>query len=111
MLAALIQVNQTSLRGHLPHRVSLLRSAPRASLARRQFLKVHDGGRIVPSRRDHRRRRLTVGRRQIVGLGIGPSQAEPFRCAFLKGAWSSAAFGRRVEPATPAGIHWVSARP
>jgi len=37
------------------------------------------------ARRDNRRSVTTEGRREIVGLGVGPSKAEPFWSTFLKG--------------------------
>jgi putative transposase len=55
------------------------------SLARRHYLKVRDGGRIVSVAAIIAVAVTTDGRREIIGLGIGPSEAEPFWSAFLKG--------------------------
>ena len=49
------------------------------------YLKVRDGGRIVSVAAIIAVAVTTEGRREIVGLGIGPSEAEPFWSAFLKG--------------------------
>jgi len=49
------------------------------------YLKVRDGGRIVSVATIIAVALTTEGRREIVGLGIGPSEAEPFWSAFLKG--------------------------
>ena len=49
------------------------------------YLKVRDGGRIVSVAAIIAGAVNTEGRREIVGLGIGPSEAEPFWSAFLKG--------------------------
>ena len=49
------------------------------------YLKVRDGGRIVSVAAIIAVAVTTDGRREIVGLGIGPSEAEPFWSAFLKG--------------------------
>ena len=49
------------------------------------YLKVRDGGRIVSAAAIIAMAVTTDGRREIVGLGIGPSEAEPFWSAFLKG--------------------------
>ena len=48
------------------------------------YLKVRDGGRIVSGAAIIAVAVNTEGRREIVGLGIGPSEAEPFWSAFLK---------------------------
>src|SRR5439155_10824305 len=48
------------------------------------YLKVRDGGRIVSVAAIIAVAVSTDGRREIVGLGIGPSEAEPFWSAFLK---------------------------
>ena len=48
-------------------------------------LKVRDGGRIVSVAAIIAVAVTTDGRREIVGLGIGPSEAEPFWSGFLKG--------------------------
>ena len=44
-----------------------------------------DGGRIVSVAAIIAVAVTTEGRREIAGLGIGPSEAEPFWSAFLKG--------------------------
>src|SRR5579863_4457579 len=49
------------------------------------YLKVREGGRIVSVAAIIAVAVDTEGRREIVGLGIGPSEAEPFWSAFLKG--------------------------
>ena len=49
------------------------------------YLKVRDGGRIVSVAAIIAVAVNTEGRREIVGLRIGPSEAEPFWSAFLKG--------------------------
>jgi putative transposase len=49
------------------------------------YLKVRDGGRIVSVAAIIAVAVTTEGRREIVGFGIGPSEAEPFWSAFLKG--------------------------
>jgi transposase-like protein len=49
------------------------------------YLKVRDGGRIVSVVAIIAVAVTTEGRREIVGLGLGPSEAEPFWSAFLKG--------------------------
>ena len=49
------------------------------------YLKVRDGGRIVSVAAIIAVAVTTEGRRAIVGLGLGPSEAEPFWSAFLKG--------------------------
>jgi transposase-like protein len=49
------------------------------------YLKVRDGGRIVSVAAIIAVAVNTDGRREIVGLGIGPSEAEPFWASFLKG--------------------------
>jgi transposase-like protein len=48
------------------------------------YLKVRDGGRIVSVAAIIAMAVNLDGRREIVGLGIGPSEAEPFWSAFLK---------------------------
>src|SRR6476660_7665973 len=55
------------------------------SVARRHLPKVRDGGRIVSVAAIIAMAVDTDGRREIVGLGIGPSEAEPFWSGFLKG--------------------------
>jgi putative transposase len=49
------------------------------------YLKVRDGGRIVPVAAIIAVAVSTEGKREIVGLGLGPSEAETFWSAFLKG--------------------------
>jgi transposase-like protein len=49
------------------------------------YLKVREGGRIVSVAAIIAVAVNTEGRREIVGLGLGPSEAEPFWSAFLKG--------------------------
>src|ERR1700738_2405197 len=49
------------------------------------YLKVRDGGRIVSVAAIIAVAVTTEGRREIIGLGIGPSEAEPFWSTFLKG--------------------------
>jgi putative transposase len=48
------------------------------------YLKVRDGGRIVSVAAIIAMAVDTDGRREIVGLGLGPSEAEPFWSGFLK---------------------------
>src|SRR3954454_4158072 len=49
------------------------------------YLKVREGGRIVSVAAIVAVAVSTDGRREIVGLGIGPSEAEPFWSSFIKG--------------------------
>jgi transposase-like protein len=49
------------------------------------YLKVREGGRIVSVAAIIAVAVDTEGRREIVGLGIGPSEAEPFWSGFIKG--------------------------
>src|SRR3954462_13674136 len=49
------------------------------------YLKGRDGGRIVSVGAIIAVAVSTEGRREIVGLGIGPSEAEPFWSGFIKG--------------------------
>ena len=49
------------------------------------YLKVREGGRIISVAAIIAVAVTTDGRREIVGLGIGPSEAEPFWSGFLKG--------------------------
>ena len=49
------------------------------------YLKVRDGGRIISVAAIIAVAVTTEGRREIVGLGIGPSEAEPFWSSFIKG--------------------------
>ena len=53
------------------------------------YLKVRDGGRIVSVAAIIAMAVSSDGRREIVGLGIGPSEAEPFWSGFLKGLLSA----------------------
>ncbi len=48
------------------------------------YLKVREGGRIVSVAAIIAVAANTDGRREIVGLGIGPSEAETFWSTFLK---------------------------
>src|SRR3984957_7997185 len=48
------------------------------------YLKVREGGRIVSVAATVAVAANTEGRREIVGLGIGPSEAETFWADFLK---------------------------
>ena len=48
------------------------------------YLKVREGGRIVPVAAIIAMAANTDGRREIIGLGIGPSEAETFWAGFLK---------------------------
>ena len=49
------------------------------------YLKVRDGGRIVSAAAIIAVAVSTEGRREIIGLGIGPSEAEPFWLGSAKG--------------------------
>src|SRR5215831_7859967 len=49
------------------------------------YLKQREGGRIVAVAAIIAVAVTTEGRREIVGLGLGPSEAEPFWSTFLKG--------------------------
>src|SRR6476469_3848436 len=49
------------------------------------YLKVREGGRIVSVAAIIAVAVSSDGRREIIGLGIGPSEAEPFWSGFLKG--------------------------
>ena len=49
------------------------------------YLKVREGGRIVPVAAIIAVAVSAEGKREIVGLGLGPSEAETFWSAFLKG--------------------------
>src|SRR3954465_2270789 len=49
------------------------------------YLKVREGGRIVSVAAIIAVAVTTEGKREIVGLGIGPSEAEPFWSSFIKG--------------------------
>src|SRR3982750_3940759 len=49
------------------------------------YLKVREGGRIVSEAAIIAVAVSTEGRREILGLGLGPSEAEPFWSGFLKG--------------------------
>jgi putative transposase len=48
------------------------------------YLKVREGGRIVSVAAIIAVAVTTEGKREIIGLHIGPSEAEPFWSAFLK---------------------------
>ena len=48
------------------------------------YLKVRQGGRIVPVAAIIAVAANTKGRREIIGLGIGPSEAETFWTEFLR---------------------------
>jgi putative transposase len=60
------------------------------------YLKVRNGGRIVSVAAIISVAVTTDGRREIVGLGIGPSEAEPFWSAFLKGLVKSGLKGVKL---------------
>ena len=49
------------------------------------YRKVRDGGRIISVAAIIAVAVTTAGRREIIGLGIGPSEVEPFWSSFLKG--------------------------
>src|SRR5436305_354236 len=49
------------------------------------YLKVREGGRIVSVAAIIAVAVSTEGRREIIGLGIGPSEAEPFWSGFIRG--------------------------
>ena len=49
------------------------------------YLKVREGGRIVPVAAIIAVAASSDGRREIIGLGLGPSEAETFWTTFLKG--------------------------
>ena len=49
------------------------------------YLKVREGGRIVPVAAIIAVAVSSDGRREIIGLGLGPSEAETFWSSFLKG--------------------------
>src|SRR6186713_2502023 len=49
------------------------------------YLKVRDGGRIVSVAAIIAVAVDTEGRREIIGLGLGPSEAEPFWSSFIRG--------------------------
>ena len=49
------------------------------------YLKARDGGRIVSVAAIIAMAVSSDGRREIIGLGVGPSEAEPFWSAFLRG--------------------------
>src|SRR5215203_3220089 len=49
------------------------------------YVKVREGGRIVSVAAIIAVAVSTDGRREIIGLGIGPSEAEPFWSSFIKG--------------------------
>ena len=85
------------------------------------YLKVRDGGRIVSVAAIIAMAVSSDGRREIVGLGIGPSEAEPFWSGFLKSlvkrglrgvklVVSDAHEGLRHAITHVLGAAWVSAR-
>src|SRR3954465_7228966 len=51
----------------------------------RLYLKVREGSRIVSVAAIIAVAVSTEGRREIIGLGLGPSEAEPFWSSFIKG--------------------------
>ena len=55
-------------------------------MARRDLLKVREGGRIVSVAAIMAVAVDAEGRRELVGLGLGPSETEPFWSTFLKGS-------------------------
>src|SRR5215469_15568571 len=61
------------------------------------YLKVRDGGRIVSVAAIIAVAVSSDGRREIVGLGIGPSEAEPFGSGFLKGLVKRGLKGVKLE--------------
>jgi putative transposase len=60
------------------------------------YLKVRDGGRIVSVAAIIAVAVATEGRREIVGLGLGPSEAEPFWSAFSQGPGQTWSQGRQA---------------
>ena len=60
------------------------------------YLKVREGGRIVSVAAIIAVAANTDGRREIVGLGIGPSEAETFWATFLKGLMKRGLRGLRL---------------
>ena len=60
------------------------------------YLKVRDGGRIVSVAAIIAVAVKTEGRREIVGLGIGPSEAEPFWSSFSEGPGQARSQGRQA---------------
>src|SRR4030088_650402 len=78
------------------------------------YLKVRDGGRIVSVAAIIAMAVTTDGRREIIGLGIGPPEAEPFWSAFLKGPGQARPEGRQAGdlgcPRRPAPRHHPRAR-
>ena len=66
------------------------------------YLKVREGGRIVSRRaldKDPAAAANTEGRREIVGLGIGPSEAETFWADFLMASSACAASEAAISDA------------
>jgi len=55
------------------------------------YLKVREGGRIVSVAAIIAVAVNTDGKREIVGLPIGPSEAEPFWTSFLRALWCAGA--------------------
>src|SRR5213080_4960135 len=85
------------------------------------YLKVRDGGRIVSVAAIIAVAVNTEGRREIVGLGIGPSEAEPFWSGFIRGLTkrglrgvklviSDAHDGRRLAITRVRGATWQRCR-
>jgi len=62
------------------------------------YLKVRDGGRIVSVAAIIAMAVDTDGRREIVGLGLGPSEAEPFWSGFLKSLVKRGLKGVKLVP-------------
>ena len=60
------------------------------------YLKVRDGGRIVSVAAIIAVAVTTEGRREIVGLGLGPSEAEPFWSSFSEGPGQARSQGRQA---------------
>ena len=69
------------------------------------YLKVRQGGRIVPVAAIIAVAANTEGRREIIGLGIGPSEAETFWTEFLR------SLRARGLASTVPGFGWSSATP
>jgi transposase-like protein len=65
---------------------------------------VREGGRIVSVAAIIAVAVSTEGKREIVGLGLGPSEAETFWSAFLKGLLKRGLALRRLLAASPSGI-------
>src|SRR5215469_8642483 len=60
------------------------------------YLKVRDGGRIISVAAIIAVAVTTEGRREIIGLGLGPSEAEPFWSTFLKRPGQARPQGRQA---------------